>query len=96
MKLTTFDAAQHLKTNQEMAVYLDEMLSENDPAMITHALGVIARDICLSSSVSAREIVDYHFFYSHARHIKHNFYSNSLLAMLYAMAHKYYITKEIF
>ena len=42
MKLTTFDAAQHLKTNQEMAVYLDEMLSENDPAMITHALGVIA------------------------------------------------------
>ena len=43
MKLTTFDAAQHLKTNQEMAVYLDEMLSENDPAMITHALGVIAR-----------------------------------------------------
>ncbi len=43
MKLTIFDAAQHLKTNQEMAVYLDEMLSENDPAMITHALGVIAR-----------------------------------------------------
>ena len=43
MKLTTFDAAQHLKTNQEMVVYLDEMLSENDPAMITHALGVIAR-----------------------------------------------------
>ena len=43
MKLTTFDAAQHLKTNQEMAVYLDEMLSENAPAMITHALGVIAR-----------------------------------------------------
>ena len=43
MKLTTFDAAQHLKTNQEMAVYLDEMLSENDPVMITHALGVIAR-----------------------------------------------------
>ena len=43
MKLTTFDAAQHLKTNQEMAIYLDEMLSENDPAMITHALGVIAR-----------------------------------------------------
>ena len=43
MKLTTFDAAQNLKTNQEMAVYLDEMLSENDPAMITHALGVIAR-----------------------------------------------------
>ena len=43
MKLTTFDAAQHLKTNQEMAVYLAEMLSENDPVMITHALGVIAR-----------------------------------------------------
>ena len=43
MKLTTFDAAQHLKTNQEMAVYLDEMLSEKDPVMITHALGVIAR-----------------------------------------------------
>jgi probable addiction module antidote protein len=43
MKLTTFDAAQHLKTNQEMAVYLDEMLSENAPAMITHALSVIAR-----------------------------------------------------
>ena len=43
MKMTTFDAAQHLKTDEEIAVYLDEMLSENDPAMITHALGVIAR-----------------------------------------------------
>lgn len=41
--MTTFDAAQHLKTDEEIAVYLDEMLSENDPAMITHALGVIAR-----------------------------------------------------
>ena len=43
MKMTTFDAAQHLKTDEEIAVYLDEMLSENDPTMITHALGVIAR-----------------------------------------------------
>lgn len=43
MRMTTFDAAQHLKTDEEIAVYLDEMLSENDPAMITHALGVIAR-----------------------------------------------------
>ena len=43
MKISTFDAAQHLKTDEEIAVYLDEMLSENDPAMITHALGVIAR-----------------------------------------------------
>jgi probable addiction module antidote protein len=43
MEPITFDAAQHLKTNQEMAVYLDEMLSENGPAMMTHALSVIAR-----------------------------------------------------
>lgn len=53
MKLTTFDAAQHLKTNQEMAAYLDEMLSENDPAMITHALGVIAR-----ASITSDAIID--------------------------------------
>lgn len=43
---TTFspwDSAQHLRTNEDMAAYLEACLEEDDPELITHALGVIAR-----------------------------------------------------
>ena len=42
-KLTTWDPAQHLETNEDMALYLDAALAENDPSLIAAALGDIAR-----------------------------------------------------
>lgn len=44
-KLKQWDSAKHLKTEKEMATYLDACFQEagDDPAFIAHALGVIAR-----------------------------------------------------
>lgn len=44
-KFTHFDSAEHLKTDEDMAAYLDACLEEagDDPAYIAQALGVIAR-----------------------------------------------------
>lgn len=42
-KFSRWDSAKHLKTDEDIAAYLDAVLEENDPALITHALGVIAR-----------------------------------------------------
>ena len=41
--LPDFDMAEHLKTDEDVAMYLTTVLEENDPAELTHALGVIAR-----------------------------------------------------
>lgn len=41
--LPDFDMAEHLKTDEDVAIYLTAVLEENDPAELTHALGVIAR-----------------------------------------------------
>lgn len=45
IKLTKFDAAEYLKTEEDMAGFLDACLQEggDDPAFITAALGTIAR-----------------------------------------------------
>ncbi len=45
IKLTKFDPAAYLKTEKDMALYLDACLQEggDDPAFITAALGDIAR-----------------------------------------------------
>jgi len=45
IKLTKWDSAKYLKTEKDMAAYLDACLEEagDDPAFIAHALGVIAR-----------------------------------------------------
>jgi probable addiction module antidote protein len=42
---TRYDTAEYLKTDADMAAYLDACLEEagDDPAFIAHALGVIAR-----------------------------------------------------
>jgi probable addiction module antidote protein len=40
---TRWDSAEYLKTDEDMAGYLEACLEENDPALIAHALGVIAR-----------------------------------------------------
>lgn len=44
-KFTRYDTAEYLKTNEDMAAYLDACLEEagDDPAFIANALGVIAR-----------------------------------------------------
>ena len=41
--LPTFDMAEHLKSEEDVAAYLSLVLEENDPAELAHALGVIAR-----------------------------------------------------
>ncbi|CAO4174095.1 addiction module antidote protein [Methylorubrum extorquens] len=38
-----YDSAEHLKTPEHIAAYLDAVLEDNDPALLAHALGVIAR-----------------------------------------------------
>lgn len=43
VKLKPWDSAAHLRTDEEMALYLEACLEEGDPALITHARGVIAR-----------------------------------------------------
>ena len=40
---TLWDPAEHLKTEQDMAAYLEAALEEQDPALIAAALGDIAR-----------------------------------------------------
>lgn len=43
LKTTRWDSAEHLQSEEDIAAYLDAVLEENDPTLITHALGVIAR-----------------------------------------------------
>lgn len=42
---TRWDSAAHLKTEEDMQLYLEACLeeAEDDPALIIHALGVVAR-----------------------------------------------------
>jgi len=42
-KLSRWDTAAHLRTEAELDAYLDACLEEGEPALIAHALGVIAR-----------------------------------------------------
>lgn len=42
-KTRPYDTAEYLKTDADMAGYLDAMLEDGDPALVTPALGVIAR-----------------------------------------------------
>lgn len=40
---TKFDIQEHLKTPAERAAYLEAAFEDGDPALITHALGDVAR-----------------------------------------------------
>ena len=42
-KFTPYDTAEYLKTDEDMAAYLDAVLEEDDPKLIISALGTIAR-----------------------------------------------------
>lgn len=43
VKLSKWDAVDHLKTEEDMALYLEACLEENDPTLLAAALGDIAR-----------------------------------------------------
>jgi probable addiction module antidote protein len=43
IKLRPWDSAEHLKTEEEMVLYLEACLKEADAALIAHALGTIAK-----------------------------------------------------
>ncbi len=38
-----WDSASALRSNEEIAAYIDAALEEDDPAILLHALGVVAR-----------------------------------------------------
>lgn len=38
-----YDSADYLKTREDVAAYLEAAFEDGDPALITHALGVVAR-----------------------------------------------------
>lgn len=42
-KTIAWDSALHLETEEDIATYLDAVLEEDDPALLAHALGVVAR-----------------------------------------------------
>ncbi len=42
-ELPTFDLAEHLQTDEDIAAYLTAVIEEDDAAELAHALGVIAR-----------------------------------------------------
>lgn len=43
LKTATYDSADYLKTPEDIAAYLEAAFEEGDAALITHALGVVAR-----------------------------------------------------
>jgi len=42
-KLRKWDSAEHLKTEEDIVNYLEAVFEDGDPALIAHALGVVAR-----------------------------------------------------
>ena len=42
-KTRPYDAAEYLENPEDMAAYLEAALEDGDPAVVTHALGTIAR-----------------------------------------------------
>ena len=43
LKTTRYDTADYLKTKKDVVAYLNAVFEEDDPALIAHALGVVAR-----------------------------------------------------
>jgi probable addiction module antidote protein len=42
-KTIPWDSSKHLKTEDDIALYLEAVFEDGDPALIAHALGVVAR-----------------------------------------------------
>ncbi len=43
MKTTRWDSASCLKTDKDISQYLEAVFEEGDPALVAHALGIVAR-----------------------------------------------------
>jgi len=43
LKTTPYDTAKYLDSEEKLAAYIDAVLEDGDPALVTHALGVAAR-----------------------------------------------------
>jgi len=43
VELMNWDTAEHLKTRDDVVAYLEAVFEDGDPALVTHALGVVAR-----------------------------------------------------
>ena len=43
MKTTRWDSASYLKTDKDISQYLEAVFEEGDPALVAHALGIVAR-----------------------------------------------------
>jgi DNA-binding phage protein len=43
MKTRKWDTARYLKTEEDVGNYLESVFEDGDPALIAHALGVVAR-----------------------------------------------------
>jgi probable addiction module antidote protein len=43
LKTTPYDTAEYLDSEEKIAAYIDAVLEDGDPALVTHALGVAAR-----------------------------------------------------
>jgi probable addiction module antidote protein len=43
LETTTYDSADYLDSPEEIAAYIEAAFEDGDPALITHALGVVAR-----------------------------------------------------
>jgi probable addiction module antidote protein len=52
--LKKWDSAAHLKTTADMVAYLEACLQENDPVLVSHALGIIAK----AKGISQNSIFD--------------------------------------
>jgi probable addiction module antidote protein len=43
LRTTRWDSAEYLKSGRDIAEHLDAVLEDGDPALVAHALGVVAR-----------------------------------------------------
>ncbi|MCY4226233.1 MAG: putative addiction module antidote protein [Gammaproteobacteria bacterium] len=60
-KLTTFDSAEHLNSEQAIAIFLEDAFESGDPACIPLALGVTARargmtEIAMQAGLSREQL----------------------------------------
>lgn len=49
LETSPYDSADYLDTEEAVRAYLDAMLEDGDPAVVAHALGVVARSRGMSS-----------------------------------------------
>jgi|SRR2546426_11571963 probable addiction module antidote protein len=52
-KTSRWDSAKHLKTGEDIANYLEAVFEEGEPALIAHALGIVARAKGMSQVANA-------------------------------------------